>query len=228
MKKLIGMLAVALIVSTASAQPYNVRGGFNGWGESQMNDDGDGTYSLTVGSLTPGGTTEFKIAFNDWAQSWPGSNAEVAIDAGGSITFHFRPGAIADGWNPGSDRVGYNDPLQFGWEIMGAFNGWNDGVDTAARQMTNMGGGLYVVNYTIAAPGTYDFKFRKSGSWDISIGGDFGDSAGNAQVTSTMPNELMQFALDLPNGRWRAIPEPMTITFLAGIAGLVASRRRAR
>jgi hypothetical protein len=223
------VLSVVLMAATAVGQPYNARGSFNGWGETPMNDDFDGTYSITIGSLS--GDQEFKVAQNDWASSWPGSNAKAPADGAGNLTIHFQPGAIGDGWNPSADRVGWDDPLQFGWEIQGAFNGWDEGVDSAARQMTNQGGGLYSVDYTIAAAGSHDFKFRKSGDWAYSIGGDFGNSAGNANVTTTQNNQLVRFLLDLPNGRWTtiAIPEPATLFVAAcGLAATVAFARRRR
>lgn len=223
------LFAVALLAATAVAQPYNARGGFNGWGETPMVDDLDGTYSLTIGSLS--GEQEFKVAQNDWASSWPGSNAKVPATGAGTLTIHFRPGAIADGWSPAGDRVGWDDPQLFGWEIMGAFNGWNDGVDTAARQMSNVGPGLYSVDYTIATAGSYDFKFRQSGSWDHSIGGDFGNSSGNANMSTTQDNQLVRFMLDLPNGRWTtiAIPEPATMVAAGlGIAAVALGWRRRR
>lgn len=235
MRKVVGLLAVGMLATTALAGPgdYNARGGFNGWGETLMNDDGDGSFSVTIGGLNPGERHNFKIAEdldppNDWNNNWPGSDARTAVSAAGEITLHFFPGAIADGWNPGGDRVGYTDPQQFGWEITGAFNGWTDGVDTAARQMSDMGGGLYSVDYTIAAPGSYDFKFRESNSWDVSTGGDFGNLAGNANVTTVNPNEIIRFELDLPNGRWRTsvVPEPATLALLMLGAAVVVRRYR--
>jgi hypothetical protein len=96
--------------------------------------------------------------------------------------------------------------------------------------MSNLGGGLYSVDYTIAAAGTHDFKFRKSGDWDVSIGSDFGNSAGNAQVLTTAANQTVTFQLDLPNGRWiTVVPEPSTLglAVLGGLAALgVVLRRR--
>lgn len=225
MKKLVGLLVVALTATAAFAQPYNVRGGMNGWGESQMNNDGDGTYSLTIGSLNPGDRHNFKVAFNDWASSWPGSDARYVVNGAGQMTFHFIPGAIADGWNPGGDRVGHDDAGAFSWEVVGDFTDWGNGPGLPVP-MVNNGGGLWTANYTMATPGLHDFKFRETGSWDVSRGADFGNASGNAQVTTTLPNEIIQFQLDLPNGRWRVIPEPMTMTLIGSVLGLVALRRR--
>jgi hypothetical protein len=222
------VLSVVLMAATAVGQPYNARGSFNGWGETPMNDDMDGSYSVTIGGLGAGARHNFKVAFNDWASSWPGSDARTAADGAGNINLHFYPGAFGDGWSPASDRVGYDDHGQFGWEIMGSFNGWDAGTDTAARQMTNVGGGLYSVDYTIASAGSYDFKFRESGSWDISVGGDFGNSAGNANITTTQNNQIVRFMLDLPNGRWTTIAIPEPATLLAATCGVVATALLAR
>jgi len=207
---------VLVFAGSLAAQPINVRGNFNGWGESPMVDDGDGTFSLTISGGTPGSDVIWKIAQNDWASSWPGSDVKSVYDSSGNFTFHFRPGAVGDGWNPGADRVGYNDPGAFGWDIMGSFNGWSTPVTT----LTPMGNGLYAGSYLVTAPGTYDFKFRKAGDWGISIGNDFGNSAANAQLTTLAANELVNFQLDLPNGRWTTfVPEPA----LGGLLGLGAT-----
>lgn len=227
--KLLNILCITLLCAgVACGQTYNARGTFNGWGETPMIDDGDGTYSLTIPGLTTGDRHDFKIAQNDWASSWPGSNPRAAVDASGELTLYFTPGAVTDGWNPAADRVGYDDSGQFGWEIMGAFNSWDDGIDTSERQMSDLGGGLFSVDYTIATAGSYDYKFRESGSWDIAIGDDFGNSAADNLITTTVPDSIVRFELDLPNGRWNTtiIPEPSSMALIVvGSLAAVAIRR---
>ena len=228
----VSLAALLLAAMPAWAQPFNVRGDFNAWGEAPMNDDLDGSYSVTVGGLTAGARHNYKVAFNDWEASWPGSDGRTAVDGSGDITFHYFPGAIADGWNPAGDRVGYDDHGQFGWEIIGGFNdiggGWDEPTNSAARQMSdaaNPGGGLYSVDFTIATAGTYAWKFRESNSWDIAIGDDFGNSAADNSITTLTDNEIWTFELDLPNGRWRITPEPATLGLL-GVGALIALRQR--
>jgi hypothetical protein len=75
--------------------------------------------------------------------------------------------------------------------------------------LTDQGNGLHTGTATIDVAGSYEFKFRQEGDWNTSIGADFGNNAPNAQLTSTEANQLWQFELDLPNGRWRAFPVPL-------------------
>ncbi len=224
MKKTLLTLSAILLAAAVQAQTYNARGDFNSWGETPLINNGDGTYSLTVSGGTAGAAFEWKIAQDGWTYNWPGSNLKSVYDASGNFTFRFRPGSVADGWNPAADRVGYADPGMFGWEIIGSFDGWN----SPLLSLNSMGGGLYSGSIAIAAPGSYDFKFRKAGDWAISIGADFGNSAGNATLTTTFPNQMAEFQLDLPNGRWQvtAVPEPTVIALLAAGTMLLVLRRK--
>jgi hypothetical protein len=101
-----------------------------------------------------------------------------------------------------------------------------------------MGNGLHKGSFTIPTPGTYQFKFRQQDNWNTSIGDDFGNGAPNATFTSTAPDQIWNFELDLPGGRWRAytgagsvgaaVPEPGAVV-LALVCGLVlcgTERRR--
>jgi len=226
------LLAAAMLLAAApmtlTAQPYYIGGSALNpqWNTTDPANEmvgGPDTYSLTVATVA-NGYHEFKVSTYSWANSWPGSNAKIKGDAYGSNTFYFHPGTAADGWNPGGNRVGYEDPGNMSWEIMGAFNGWNDGVDTEARQMSAQGGGLYAVDYAIAVPGTYEFKFRSSNSWDHAVGSDFGNSGGNAAVTTLVSNEVVTFQLDLPNGRWRAgLPVTNLVTFTVNMEAPMAA-----
>ena len=185
----------SVLASSALADPptYVVRGDFNSWGGSGdlvLNDQGGGLWSATATGLAPGQSTEFKCTTPDWSFNAPGSNAKVLADAGGNIAFNFFPATSwVDGWKPDSAaRVGYADPGQYGWEIIGSFNGWS----APLLSLANQGGGLYSGDIALGA-GSYEFKFRKAGDWGISIGGDFGNSAGNALMDVANNGDTMRF-----------------------------------
>lgn len=220
-------LAVGVTGAMAQAQ-YYLRGDFNGWDLSNpMTPMGSGHYMATRTGLTPGSLYEFKVANESWSENAPGSNARTAANANGELIVHLFTGfPFGDGWMPDNNwwRVGYDDPLQFGWDILGSFDGWANPI----ANMTNMGGGLYMADVAIA-PGDYEFKFRKAGDWGVSIGGDFGNGAGNATLHVGASDPMIRFELDLPNGRWRTgvVPEPMTMLgLLVGLGALAARRKK--
>jgi len=229
MRQALLSVAVAVVATAATAtiaQPYYARGEFNGWGlDNVLTDLGGGLWHGMVGGLSPAQEFEYKIAVEDWSRSWPGSNGRVAADSSGEIHFNFFDTASwSDGWSPNDrERVGYEDPGQHGWDIMGSFNGWSSPIVL----LSDMGGGLYSGQAVIAAAGAYEFKFRKDGDWSITIGDDFGNAAANIPVTTINANDIVLFDLDLPNGRWRVnvVPAPGALVLLS-LAGLFARRRR--
>ena len=228
--KALTLLATAGLLSTSGfAETMYLRGDFNGWSTSlPLSDVGGGVYSATVTGGTAGNAFEFKVANADWSVGYPGGNAKSVYNLSGDFIAYYIPTPAADGWSPAANRVGYADPGQFGWDVMGSFNSWSAPVTTLAAQ----GNGLYTGDYTVATPGTYDFKFRKAGDWAISIGNDFANSAGNISLTTTTPNELISFQLDLPDGRFQAVPvpEPSQLWYVSGGAltalGVWIKRRR--
>ena len=122
---IVAVVAAGLLAAAANASaPYYVRGIFGTWDPPtyQMNDDGDGSYSLTIDTSgqTAGSLFQFKCANADWSQvAPPGNNVQLRYVAG-EMTFHFYPNFTDDGWMPptawGANRVGYNDTT--GWELI--------------------------------------------------------------------------------------------------------------
>jgi hypothetical protein len=224
--------------------PWLVRGSFNNFDYSTpMIDAGNGHYTRTISGLTPGNDYEYKLATYNFGQAYPGSNGKVRADANGEIDFHLweQPaGGWTDGWLPNNvNRVGYDDHQQFDWELVGSFNGWPNTADPTyfLNDMTN---GLHSNTFTFATPGTYDFKFRQQGSFDTTIGDNFGNAAANNSFNVVNAGDMWTFELDLPNGRWRAVqvvpglgsggavPEPscLMLALIGAMVGMGASRRR--
>jgi hypothetical protein len=220
-------LTVLGLASAAFAQgaPYYVRGDLNGWGgtDYELTDMGGGHFATTITGLTPNQKSEFKVTTDDWSYNGPASNAVFEADANGEVTIHFyEDPAWTDGWMPDTGpRVGWEWTLPgTEWEIMGSFNGWSDPVMT----LSDMGNSFFEGSMIVPTAGTYEFKIRKQGDWDINVGADFGKGA-NIFYTTTTDNEEMIVSLDLVGGRYQVIPTPASIALL-GLGGLVATRRR--
>lgn len=222
----LGIVALCAFSGLAAAQPYYVRGEFNAWtnDSTPMVDMGGGMWQSTITGLTPGQMYQNKATVNDWSFNAPqsGDNARAKANAAGEITVNFFPNTSwADGYMPASEpRIGYAN-LGHAWEIMGAFNGW-----TTPYAMNNLGNDVYQVEIP-AGVGAYEFKFRKVGDWDISVGDTFGQFTGNADATVNAGDNAVRLTIDVPNGRWQAtsIPAPGAMALL-GLGGLVAARRR--
>ncbi|MCK4340333.1 MAG: hypothetical protein KAY37_01245 [Phycisphaerae bacterium] len=194
------LLLAGFFVGSAMGQSgWYVKGDFNGWGtDDEMNDDGDGTYSLPIDmSAQPVGETfDWKISNFDWSESYPPGNVRGRYIAG-EITFHFLPGVAGDGWNPPENRVGWSSYTD--WDIAGDWTNWGDN----AILMFDAGDGLYQVDSLLPTAGLHEFKFRAAGDWEINVGQDFRFNGPNATIEPWSDNEWHRLELDVPNGRWQ-------------------------
>ena len=201
MKKLIVCLAGAVAVTVAALAappPYYVTGDFNGWNAAGnlMTDMGGGIYQTTITVPTPG-RHEFKITEGDWSWNTPGANSWLYTDSSGNVTITYDSNTYSDGWSSSSGRIGVNiDPGT--WTAVGDWQGWNNA--NPATAMTAAGGGIYVFQYFLAAPGTYQYKAVDTGSWDA-IGSDARSiNAYTLGFTTTDPNQPVEFFVNASNG----------------------------
>ena len=77
--------------------------------------------------------------------------------------YELQSASWGDGWSPSNThRVGYDDPGQFGWEIVGSINGW-PGTNDPAFALTAQGNGLYTGAFTFNTPGNFAVQVPASG-----------------------------------------------------------------
>ena len=192
---------VAASVSITQAQPYYVSGAAltPAWTPgTAANLMAGSPLSLTTATVA-GVYNPFKVTGASWSDpNYPGSDALLKGDANGTNTFYFYPGSTVDGWLPVNNRVGYEDPGT-AWEIAGDLNSWSGG---PGYQLYSLGNGLFSNTIVIPTAGSWNVKFRISGSGAAYIGTDFGKDASTIPLTTTSANQLVKFQLDLPHGRY--------------------------
>ncbi len=213
MKKLVTLSLVLLAfsaVAALAAGPFYARGGYYdaGWSAdagNQLNEGPAGVFTRAIASPMAAGYYEGKIALADWSSSWPNSNQPIFISGPGDVvTWTLDTNTYADGWSP-STNIAYNDHMATGltFEVIGAApetGAWGSGV------AATLSGGIWGVTITIATPGTYDVKFRKTGDWSINVGADgFGTNSNNYSYTTTIPNQPVLFQFNATTGRMRAL-----------------------
>lgn len=178
---------------------------------------GDGVWGVDVVCNQPAGMQFFKIANADWsfaepsAPSAPLVNGRVWVDGPGDIV-HFRLdlNPPAYGWEPPVAVANdHSYPAGTTLELMGSaaeLGNWNVGLP--AEHI----GTIWQRIVTIAAPGTYEYKFRVLGTWDGSnFGYDYNNNFGrNGTFIVSDPDTEMIIQFDESSGRIRAIPNQNT------------------
>lgn len=168
---------------------------------------GDGKFGGSVATDQPGGRREFKIALADWSQShFPWCNLWVHTAGPGDVVhFTLDTNTYADGWWPQSNIVwtDHYAPPGTTFEVIGGApetGSWGSGVPAALI------GTVWTRLVTIGTPGSYEAKFRATGTWDILNLGTEGAGApcgANLQYTTSLPNQDVLFEFNTTNGRTR-------------------------
>jgi hypothetical protein len=210
-------LLTASLAMASGPGPFYARGGYydGGWSADAGNlmTLSAGVWSRSVPSPMAAGYYEGKVAVGDWSESYPASNMPVWISGPGDIvTWTFDTNVYLDGWLPATD-IAMNDhaiPAGTTFEVIGAApetGGWASGV------AATLVGDIWSVTINIAAPASYDVKFRKTGDWSLNVGTDgVGTNANNANYTTTVPFQDVQFQFNQRTGRIRVTVDQPTPT----------------
>lgn len=163
---------------------YSVAGDFNGWGETDMTDNGDGFFVLKNQAIVAGNGFKFKKN-HSWADAdcWgvdaattvtigeaisliqPGANIPVSVD--GTFDIYFNPTtATAYVMNAG-EVPGTPAPAAHTYSLVGSFNGWNQ-TDTTYT-MTASATDTYTFS-NIALNAYDEFKIVEDYAWTVSYG----------------------------------------------------------
>lgn len=179
----------------------------------------DGVYGALVTATGAAGWYNFKIATTDWSQAYPTvpgfelANAQLYLTGPMELVqFTFDANIYTHDGLPDNVEVGQPDrnivwtdhalPPGAPLELMGSapeLGAWNSGkllvADTGER--------AYLQAWSsIATPGTYEYKFRTTGSWQVAFGLDYTAPPGrNFIFTTRAPNRYLMFQLDPRSGR---------------------------
>lgn len=179
---------------------------------------GDGVYGCLVLATAGAGWYGFKIATVDWSQAYPTvpgfelANAQLYLNGPMELVqFTFDANIHTHDGLPDDAEVGQPDrnivwtdhalPPDAALEVIGSapeLGAWNGGV-----LMIDRGAYPYLQAWaTIAAVGSFEYKFRTVGSWQAAFGLDFTAPPGrNFTFTTRKPNQYLLFQLDPASGR---------------------------
>jgi len=222
-----------------------VRGSFNGWGTSQLANNGSGTYTGTVDIADSPGTVEQCKFFYQPGDNWEGDpNRQFVLASGGqtlpltawgqqypaptnNVTFQVDMSAqvLFGNFSPGQTV-----------RVAGDFTGWGDGHDLTnnpalSGNATNVYSGIVPV--TGFPGGGHDYKFRANSGWEspVSTGGNnrnFQVAGGNQTLPLVFYNDavpcdllsqdtVVTFILHITNGAPTFPNDPASpLTFTKG------------
>lgn len=208
-----GILAVGLTIPAAAATSYCVAGSWQTpaqWdaAANPMTDDGDGTWSL-MATIATAGSYEFKVVAdcNFSNDAFPAGNNAWFVTSGAdqAVTFHFDTNTHSDGFVPATNIVHVSgDTLPASFTAVGSWQGWDNA--NSATALTDAGGGLRTLTYTVPSAGNYEAKITITGGWDkqFTSAGRQTDG-GVANFTTNNPNESITVTLDTNTSRFRYV-----------------------
>ena len=242
MKKITTLVSLLIILIGSQllfAQPWYLRGDFNGWGGTaeELVDDGtngdvtaaDGIYSRLV-TIAAAGRNEYKVTLDDWSVNYPASNSWLNTTSSNQVVFFtFDTNPHGDSWLPDANIVNSDDqaPPTADAVAVGDHNGWNnagpevmhdDGLDGDWLA----GDGIYAWHAVIITPGSYGWKAVLTGTWDAWGSDNRAINADNVAYATTLPNEDVYFYLDSNTGRVITASSPLPVelvSFTASISG---------
>ncbi len=209
------LLASSFAVSAFAAGPgpFYAKGSYYAGTAGTWNFDAGNTMTLSGGVWTATVTAdqafarhEFKVANADWSESYFGPcNLWVHCGTGDVVTFTLDTNVYADGWLPAQDIVwsSHYAPAGTTFEVIGGApetGSWGSGVPAT------LVGNIWTRVVTIATPGSYEGKFRATGTWDVCNVGSEGAAApcgGNLAYTTTVANSDVRFEFNRATGRAR-------------------------
>jgi len=163
---------------TVAADGAFVAGSFNGWTDGAMTDNGDGTWSMTMG-IAAGDTIEYK--FKNGTDGWEDFTGPCNMASFGNRTY-IIPDVDADTISTvcfnscyACGQAGVTFTVDMSNEtvaaegafIAGGFNGWTDG------PMTDNGDGTWSTLIPITTGDSIEYKFKNGpGGWEDIQSGD--------------------------------------------------------
>ncbi|GBD87460.1 hypothetical protein BMS3Abin03_01392 [bacterium BMS3Abin03] len=236
------LILVFGIVQSIFAQPWYVRGGFNGWAGTadQLVDDGtlgdvtpgDGIYSRLI-TIPTAGRDEWKVTLDDWSVNYPvsGNSWYYTTINNQEVLFTYDSNTYGDGWLPDVNIVNADDQPTNDFVAVGDHNGWNnsgseimhdDGLDGDWLA----GDGIYAYHAIIASPGSYNWKAVIYGTWDAWGSDNRSNNADNVGYTTVSADEDVYFYLDLNTGRLFTSSSPLPVelvSFNANVSGTIVN-----
>lgn len=239
MKTFVKALAIVALCAAPAHADFFSPGGFNGWdGAAPMVETfgGSGIWEYSYTGATANAREQFVLLdtandYSDGSKVYLAGDQWLHSDANGDNLITLDTNTYADGWEPTTNRVSVAYESETNWVATGNFqiaagNGSDWDNASAVTAMTDQGGGLFKYEGALA-PGTYDWKAVRSGSWDA-IGSDSRNvNAGNVNFTTDAVNNYVELWVNVLDGTVRSVvtPEPATMALL-GFGALALIRRR--